>query len=107
MGEDSGTNYIKYFSNGTLPELNNHYCICCHKLKNNMDIFVLTLNQTVNSSFMNSMFSTFSRGRQARNYYMSLAKEHGDHVFLCAECLKKMSMAISEESIKNMVLAKL
>jgi len=100
--------YIKYFSNGELPNLNNHYCMCCHELKNNMEIFVFTLaNRSVRSGAFGSMFIPFSHSYKSRKYYKSLAVNHGDNIYMCAECIMKLYKDISAESIKNMVVDKL
>jgi hypothetical protein len=104
--------YTKYFSNGELPELNKHYCIGCHKLQNNMDIFVIELHH---SSFFDQLQAYTSMGYncnmvrrfKSKNYYNSLAKDHGNQLYLCSECIMKMNEVISDESKNNIVVSKI
>lgn len=102
-------NYIKYFSNGDLDKLNQHYCVCCKKLKNNMEIFVFNLMPSSQSfgSWITTLQSPFSNNT-GKQYYKSLAPHNtGNQVYLCAECILEMYKKISQETLNNLMVDKL
>lgn len=109
--EKEEMNYLKYHSNGDLDKINNHTCICCKKLRNDMDIFVFTDNSIatyseIQPSVVGKPQGNFTYGGttifSGQNKVFRPAKENT--IFLCAKCLLKLSRKISEEDIANMVV---
>ena len=97
--------YSKYFSNGQLPELNNHICACCHMLKNNTDIFVFVAPEYSGPFSWQPLQTTNVTTYQQKNnlIYNPYASSDKHQVFLCAECVLELSRAISHEALKNIV----
>jgi len=91
-------NYKKYKSNGDLDKILNHSCICCKRLKNDTEIFVFTDNsvEPIQPSFTTS--TTIFSGQ---NTAYRPAKQNT--IFMCAECIYKLSKKISEETITKLV----
>lgn len=86
-------NYKKYFSNGDLDKLNEHECMCCKKVKNDITIFVFDSEKHYKSSG-NSIFRNTDLNSPIKTY---------ENVYLCANCLYRLSKKIPEEEISKMV----
>jgi len=118
--------YLKYYSNGDLDKLNNHHCICCKQLKNDTDIFVFTDNSifTAEPSTSPAPYTTVtgtgtrstggaitgtstSSSRLFSGQNMSFRPAKKDSIYLCAECVFKLSKQISPEVLGKMVVDKL
>ena len=121
--------FKKYKSNGDIPEIMQHSCICCKKTKNDTEIFIFTDNsighgEWVASSQLSHSYTTTppSTGSitgpstyQPSTYPISIfggqnpayrpAKKNT--IFLCAECLYKLAQKISEETIAKIVADKI
>ena len=125
MTEDE-LHFKKYKSNGDIPQLIQHYCICCKKLKNDIEIFTFTDNSIgetwVGSTITPNQYNTLTTVQPSATHFVPSNYPSGsifngqntayrpakqNTIFLCAECLYKLSQMISPESIANMVEDKL
>jgi len=109
MTEKDKMNYLKYHSNGDLDKINNHSCICCKKLRNDIDIFVFTDNSvehtwptTITPNNVSGLVYPQSSIFQGQNEAFRPAKKNT--IFICAKCLYRLSQKISEEDIAKMVV---
>jgi len=126
MTEDE-LHFKKYKSNGDVPQMIQHYCICCKKLKNDTEIFVFTDNSIgeswVGSTITPNQYTTtqpttisgathfvpsnYPTGSIFNGQNTAYRPAKQNTIFLCAECLYKLSQKISEETIAKLVADKI
>jgi len=121
--------FKKYKSNGDIPELMQHSCICCKKSKNDTEIFVFTDNSfgewigasivPVQHSYVTSPSSITSTVPSSYHYPSpsppsifggqnpAYRPAKQNTIFLCAECLYKLFHKISEDTIAKLVADKI
>jgi len=115
-------NYEKVFS-----KISNRRCMCCGEVKKDMDVFIFIIKVKVKKSPLKypPYYTTYSSGKTYTIPTTSITstspistssssilpyetyEDEEMHVFLCAECLFKLSKEISPESMVNMVSDKL
>jgi len=112
--------YKKYFSNGDLGEVNDHICICCKRVKNNTDIFVFDTERDFPTERSRSPFANVGLNKKSSvittsgstgitSSSFTAAPAIGspirayDSIFMCGECIYKLSQKLSDEVVKKIV----
>ena len=118
MKPNKRMHYKKYISNGDLPELNNHHCICCGVAEQNMEIFVFFGKVNTEDNVYPKRYETITTqltpsGLKYPQPILTpeLVEPYWDRrrqqMFMCAECIYKLSKEISQDTIAKWVLEKL